>query len=339
MNIVVFTKNWLGDVIFETPAIRAIKDNFPNSYLIAITSGRCVPILEKNPYVDEVISFGEKKYEKDIFRFLKLVFYLRKLKIDRAYLFHRSLMRALIVSCAGARERIGYNTKGRSRFLTRAIPQPKKSVHRVQYFLDLLSQSGHKVLNDYQYEFYFTSDDQRRVDILLHEHGIDPRRLVAINPGANWAPKRWPPSYFRELAERLFDRFKVQIVLTGSSEDGPVADEILNHGTRASIVSLCGKTTVRELGALFSKCRLVISNDTGPLHIAAGVGANVLGIFGPTASRETAPLGRGKNVVIHYYPDGATLPWMGKKFPSPWMELISVDDVFQMIEKEKLLPA
>lgn len=337
MNIAVFTKNWLGDVIFETPAIRVIKENFPNSHLIVITPHRCVDILEENPFVDEIIAFGEKKDEKNIFRIFKLIHELKKRNIDRVYLFHRSATRARFALWSDIKERIGYDTKGRSKFLTHAVPEPQRPIHDVQYFLNLLSQTGLQVQNDYHYEFYFTPDDQRKVDLLLDNHKIDPNRLVAINPGANWIPKRWPPSYFRDLAHQLTGRFGIQIVLTGSEDDCSVANEILNQSTHKSIVSFCGKTTVRELGALFSKCRLVISNDTGPLHIAAGVGSNVLGIFGPTASRETAPLGRGKNVVIHYFPEGAQLPWIGKHFPSPWMEHISVDQVVQTIEKEKLL--
>ncbi len=333
MRIAVFTKNWLGDVIFETPAFRALKENFPDSHVIAITPRRCAEILETNPCVDEIITFEES----NIFNQLKLIYQLKKRNIDRGYLFHRSSTRARLLRWAGIRERIGYDTKGRGRFLTHPIQEPPSPVHQVQYFLNLLSASGHRVTNDYQYEFHFTPEELKKTETLLKENHLNQNRLIAMNPGANWTPKRWPPAYFRQLADRLIKRFGIQVVLTGSSEDRSVADEILNHSAPSSIVSLCGKTTVRELGALFSQCQLVISNDTGPLHIAAGVGTNVLGIFGPTASRETAPLGRGKNVIIHYFPEGASLPWFGKKFPYPWMELISVDQVFETIEKEHLI--
>ena len=337
MNIAVFTKNWLGDVLFQTPAIRTIKENFPESHLIAITPRRCIQILEANPYVDEILPFGDDNEEKNIFRQFQFIRQLKKRGIDRAYLFHRSATRARMMSWAGVKERIGYSTKGRNKFLTCAVPEPEGPIHNVQYFLDLLRSSGHKVQTDYEYQFYFKPEDLKKSEALLAEHRLDPKRLIAINPGANWEPKRWPPLYFRKLAERLVHQYGIQIVVTGSAKDKSVAEEIVNHGSQVPMVSLCGKTSVRELGALFSKCRLVISNDTGPLHIAAGVGANVLGLFGPTASRETGPLGRGKNVFIHYYPEGAKLPWKGKKFPYPWMELISVDQVLQTIEKEHLL--
>src|SRR3990167_2767526 len=103
MNIVVFTKNWLGDVIFETPAIQAIKENFPGSHLIAVTPRRCVEILEVNPNIDEVIPFDEKEDDKNIFIQLSLIRNLRKRKVERAYLFHRSITRARIAYWSGVR--------------------------------------------------------------------------------------------------------------------------------------------------------------------------------------------------------------------------------------------
>lgn len=336
MNIALFTKNWIGDVIFETPAIRTIKENFPSARLIVITSRRCVPVLEVNPYVDEVIPFDENEEDRNIFSRLKLIFHLRKRKIDKAFLFHRSITRAQIAWWGGAKERIGYDVKGKV-FLTHAIPEPVGPLHDVEYFLNLVRAAGFKMEGDYAYEFYFQEEDKRRIENLIAQNHLDLGRLVAINPGANWPPKRWPAGYFRELAERLIDRYGVQIVLTGDESDNPVAEEILNSHIHPDIVSFCGKTTIRELGALFSLCRLVISNDTGPLHVASGVGTNVVGIFGPTAPLETAPLGPGRNIIVHYAPEDTVLPWFGKEFPSPWMELITVDEVFDAIQKEQLL--
>ena len=337
MNIAVFTKNWIGDVIFETPAIRVIRENFPDAHLIAITTRRCVEVLKTNPHVNEIITFDEKEEDRSFFSKLKLVLTLRKLKIDKAFLFHRSGTRARIAYWAGAKERIGYDTKNRGSLLTHAIPEPQGPIHDVQYFLDLLRSAGLRVEGDCHYEFYFSDQDRAKAEHLIREHQLEPGRLIAINPGANWSPKRWPSAYFRELAQKLIERFDVQVVLTGSVEDQRVANEILNGKANASMVSVCGKTTIRELGALYSLCRLVISNDTGPLHVAAGVGTNVVGIFWPTQPLETAPLGSGKNVMVQYAHEGVELPWIGKDFPSPWMELISVDDVFNVIEKEKLI--
>lgn len=337
MNIALFTKNWIGDIIFETPAIRAIKENFPDAYLIAITPRRCVEVLETNPYINEIIPFDEREEGRSFISKLRLILALRKRKIEKAFLFHRSGTRARLAYWGGAKERIGYDTKKRGFFLTCAVPEPEEPVHDVQYFLNLVRSSGLRVAENCHYEFYFSETDRAKAEELIREYRLEPERLIAINPGANWIPKRWPPAHFRGLARKLIDHFGAQIVLTGNHEDLAVANEILNGESSSQIVSLCGKTTIRELGALYSFCRLVISNDTGPLHVAAGVGANVVGIFGPTQPLETAPFGSGKNVVVQYTHEGVKLPWIGKHFPSPWMELISVEDVLNAIEKEKLI--
>ena len=339
MNIAIFTKNWIGDVVFETPAIHAIKDNFPDARLIAITPKRCAEVLRVNPDIAEVVVFDDRNEDKGVISKWQLIRRLKALKIDQIYLFHRSFSRALIATFAGIRERIGYDTKGRGLLLTRAVREPSDGMHAVQYFLHLLQSTGLRVSGDYQYAFYYSEQDRLKVSSLLEKHRLDPAKLVAINPGANWLPKRWPVECFRQLAHQLVRRYGVQVAITGSKEDETLGEVIMNgDGAHSSIVSLCGKTTLCELGAFFSLCRLLVSNDSGPLHIGAGVGTNVLGIFGPTDPTLTGPLGRGRNVVVHYVPDGARVPWYGKNFPfGNWLEHISVDHVLKTIEREQLL--
>ena len=210
MNIVVFTKNWVGDVIFEMPAIRVIKENFPESRLLAVTTPRCVEVLEANPYVDEVIEFDEKGQDRTLAAKARFVLKLRKCRIDKAFLFHRSGTRARLACFAAVRERIGYNTKRRGSFLTCAVPEPEGPIHDVQYFLDLLRAAGLKVEGDYPYEFYFSQVDDERATSLLKDYGLDSENLVAVHPGANWAPKRWPAEYYRELVRRLIEKYVVQ---------------------------------------------------------------------------------------------------------------------------------
>ena len=177
MNILVFTKNWLGDVIFETPAIRTIKENFPQSHLIAITPRQCVDILEANPYVDEIIPFNNRREEKSFSSKWDLVGKLKQRRIDRAYLFHRAQEHAWIAYLTGARERVGYNTKWRSYLLTRAFPEPEGPVHDVQYFLDLIRKAGLKVEGDYPYEFYYFPEDESKAQSWLEEYHQEKPRI------------------------------------------------------------------------------------------------------------------------------------------------------------------
>jgi heptosyltransferase II len=364
MKILVFTKNWIGDVIFEMAAIRVIRENYPKAHLIAVTTPRCVPVLEACPHVNEVISFDEKGDERSLASQIRFVWQLRSKKIDQAFLFHRSGTRARMAFLAGIPKRIGYATKGRGAFLTQSIEEPEDTLHDVRYFVDLVKQAGLKSEGDYQYDFYFSKADDEKAERLIQKNNLPKGALVAVNPGANWAPKRWPTKYYAELIQKLMREYGVQVVLTGSEDDKGIVQEIIsdvsyceprevgqsNLGSQISslpavtcngggrqIVSLCGETSICELGAFYSKCELLISNDSGPMHVGTGVGTNVIGIFGPTQPLETAPMGRGKNIVVDYAPSGVTRPWIGNVFPGNWMEQISVDHVLQVIRKERLL--
>ena len=331
-------KNWLGDVVFASAAIRAIKNNYPTSKIVCLAPERCVDILKASPYVDQVIPFDERSTHRSTFAKLKLIRELRKLKFDQIYLFHRSFTRALIAFLAGAKQRIGYQTKHRSFLLTKSFTEPEQKIHSVDLFLDLVKRSGLQVASNAFYEFYFDKADLEKVKDLLSKRGIKFGRLVALNPGANWPPKRWPAERFRDLAHELARRYDVNVIVTGGKSDLDLAQTIISGVRDPRVYSLCGETNLCELGALFSLCFLVISSDSGPLHIAGGVGANVIGIFGPTDPALTGPRGRGRNVVIQHVPDSQKIPWLGKCFPkNGWMEHISVEEVLSTIEREKLL--
>ena len=330
-------KNWLGDVVFASAAIRAIKHNHPVSTIICFAPERCADILKVNPYVDRVITFDEKGPQKSLLSKIKFILEIRKLELDQIYIFHRSFTRALIAFLSGAKERIGYGTKGRSFLLTKAFTEPKEKVHSVDYFLNLVRLAGNETPSEGAYEFYFEKQNLDQVRSLLLKRGITSGRLVAIHPGANWEPKRWPLEYFSRLAHELAKQYNLRVAITGGRADLAIAEQIVSKARDARVISLCGEMNLCELGAFFSLCSLMISSDSGPLHIAGGVGTNVLGIFGPTDPAMTGPRGRGKNVVVKHVPDGEKVPWFGKKFPKSWMEEISVDQVFQTIQREKLL--
>ena len=151
--------------------------------------------------------------------------------------------------------------------------------------------------------------------------------LVALNPGGNRANKRWPAHRFAELADLLLERYGCSFIITGHRQDDALASDIMHAAKRAKPVSLCGDTHLGELGAVFSRCKLVISGDSGPLHIAAGVGTNVIALFGPTDPRLTGPIGRGKNIVIRADGEGR----------EPSMLAIEPRRVLEVVEREGLL--
>lgn len=304
-KILVFTKNWFGDVIMQTPCFRILKDNFPQSEIYAAIPAKTQWIVKDNPFINGVLTFDEKEETRSPFAKLAFINKIRKEKFTRVYLFHRSRTRAFIAWAAGIPVRVGYSVKGRGGFLTHPVPDSREPNHQTDYFVGLLKASGLHVPKQYFSEFHFSDYDAQKVEQLWDR--IIPagtKRVIALNPGANWEPKRWPVEYFAEAADLLAQDPRLEIVITGAEKDIPLAEQILKKVRKAKPVSLCGKTSLGELGALFSHCDVVITADSGPMHIASSVGVPVAALFGPTDSANTGPRGKSPALILQERANG-----------------------------------
>ncbi len=337
-KILVFTKNWLGDVIFEEPLVRTLKSRYPESEITCVTNPRCESILSANPNVDHVILFDDRERDKDIFSKFKLVLELRKKKFHKAFILHRSLSRAAIVFFAGIKERYGYDSKGRSFFLTKAIKEPTTSQHRVDYLMNILKEVGIERNEEAKYRFYFSDKDKVYVDKLLEQYRIHPNSYICINPGANWDKKRWPASYFAELIDKISEIADYNFIITGAEKDSSLAEAIMSKVKKAKPVIFCGNTDLTQLAALYSMSKFVVSADSGPSHIASGVGSPVVAIFGPTSFIETGPKGIGDVYIVANLPAGCSRPCFDEACDdNECMRTISAEVVFQEIMNRKLL--
>ncbi len=296
-RILIVNVNWRGDVLFSTPFIRALRKKYPNSFIACLVAPRCAPILENNPHLDEIIIFDEARSYRGLLGKLRLIRLLRSKHFDAAFLLHRSFTRALICCFAGIPERAGYFTKKRAFILSRSIPQPIKELHKVEYFLNIARACGIEAENK-DYEFFPSREDKDYIDELLQKNGLRMSDfLVVINPGGNWELKRWPKENFARLADRLIREKQAKIIITGAKKDISLARDIASLMEGCPFV-LCGSTTLGQLAALMGKAALVISNDSGPLHIALSQKAKVVGLFGPTSAMITGPYGRSDYTVI-----------------------------------------
>jgi len=298
-RILIFNVNWLGDVLFSSATIRNIRRNYPNSYIACIIPSRCYPILKGNPHLDEVIIFDEHDRHKGVFEKLNFISLLKKKNFDTVFLLHRSFSRALICRLAGIKQRIGHYTKKRAFLLTKKIIPPKKdSLHRIDYYLDVIEKAGLRVEDRYL-DFFFTPEDEASVNNFYQKNLLKDRDfVVAINPGGNWMPKRWPVDYWAQLADKLIDETGAKIIITGSISDLLLATKIKDAMRQAPLIA-CGVFNIKQLGALAHRVDLFITADTGPLHIANAVGAKkIIAIFGPTAQNITGPYPAINAVVL-----------------------------------------
>lgn len=286
-KILIFTPNWLGDVLFITPGLRALKEQFPSAHISCIVSPTCRDIFKNQHYVNDVIAISDRS----IVGKLKLWNALRKGSWDIGILLHRSKTRARLFKWAGIPNRMGYDTNQRKSLLSYSVSEPSKDLHKMDYLLDIFKQIGVKSVQPH-YEY--------QVPQSLFSF---PQRYVVFHPGANWAPKRWPASHYADLRRMLIQKYKISIVITGSLQDAELARIITDSSPSEAIKPLMaqvlvGKTSIPELASIFSKAWLVVAGDTGPMHLAAAVGTPVIALYGPTSPKLNGPRGKGLTKVI-----------------------------------------
>jgi heptosyltransferase-1/heptosyltransferase-2 len=330
-NILVVNVNWLGDAVFSIPFFKTLKKTYPNARLTCLCVPRVREVLEFCPYVDKIITYDEKGKHRFPWRKWKLIRYLRKEKFDAAFLLHRSMTRALMVYLAGIPLRIGYSkSKG---LLTFPVTMQAQDIHRCDYYLKVLEAYGIKV-QDRVCELRLKVQDVEALDNKLSRAGIaSGDRYVVLNAGGNWDLKRWSTDSFALLAKRLNKEFGVNIVSSGADKDRNLCQGIVKTAGVKAVV-MAGETSLGESLALYKRALAVISGDSGPLHLAHSVGADVIGIFGPTRPEITGPRGSGLCQVLFKDVGCNKAPCYHLSCTNnACMQSVTVDDVCQAFKK------
>ena len=291
MKILVVNVNWLGDVLLSTAALRALRKHYPTARLACLVPPRCRDVLQGNPYIDEIIP--DEGFWKTFWR-------VKKSGFDSAIFFHRSGSRKFLAFLAGIPARLGFqSTPRRNFFLTRTFTPPPDGTHRGDFFLELLSAMG--VASDGRAPDFFPSGEGAgELRKLLSAEGLQPSSPYAVmHPGGNWDLKRWPPRHFAEFAGLFLKAYpSMTLILCGTPPEKEIADEVLRQTASPRLISLCGKTTLDILAHLLKGARFLISNDSGPIHLAASQKTPIVGIFGPTSAALTGPVSSGPVLIL-----------------------------------------
>jgi len=308
----------IGDVLFTTALISQIKIAYPDSFLGYWCNERVGPLLEGQPLIDRVFAFSRGDAKRiarrsrleSIRRSLALWSELRRFRFDVALDFSLDHRYSLIAKTTGIKRRIGFNYKGRGRFLTDKINLTGYcGKHVIEYYLDLLGfldiipKSGEIKLAVPQAE----EGGARR---LLLASGIkegDSIVGLAIGGGASWGKeatrKQWPPESFAKLAEMLNLKAAVKVLLLGDDADRPVAAKV-KAAAGNCVIDLTGKTSLGGLAAVIAKLALLVANDGGPLHMAAALGIKTVSLFGPVDPLAYGPYpsGNKRHIVLRKSP-------------------------------------
>lgn len=295
-KILIFELNWLGDILFSFPLLRALRQAFPEAYISCAVVARYADLLAQNPWISDVHILSDSNSIMTLREKLAFVNFVKKERYDTCFFLKPSSTKTVMAMLANIPERIGFS--GKNAPLTREVDVPSGEVHRADQLLALAGAVGIEEA-DGTYEYFIDEEYEEKTDDILHSQKRGANRLVAFNIGGNWGPKKWPRENFVKLAKMLLERFgDIEIMIPGAAKDLFAAQYIVSEVGFERCYTLAGRTGLNELAVLFRRSSLVVSADSGPLHLASAVGASTIGLFGPTSGKLTGPRGRGTNIVI-----------------------------------------
>jgi len=296
VKVLVRAPNWVGDAIMALPALREVRKRFSDAEISIVARPYVAELYREQQICNELIEYDSNRAHAGISGRERLAGQIRAKKFDVALLLQNAFDAAWIAWRAGIRERIGYARDGRGLLLTKAIPVPKSGeipAHEKFYYLELLRRAGWvDALLDESFIPLSVAQDKRRngEEFLLKAGARSGVLRVAIGAGASYGlAKCWLPSRFAELASRLQSQRDADVILFGTAAEVAVSNLIAAEMRRPPI-DLTGKSAIADLPALLSQCHLFIGNDSGAMHVAAGVGLPVVAVFGSTDPFGTAPV-------------------------------------------------
>lgn len=331
MRILVVQTAFLGDVVLTLPLLQALRQLVPDAQIDLLTTPGNAPVLQGQPGLSSVLTYDKRGKQRGPCGFINIARRLRKQRYDVALSPHRSLRSALLLACSGIPRRIGFSQVLTNWAYTHTVQRPT-SGHEVDKNLQLLTpfkdpdvsfcntgapltqpspphpnplhQGGEGTLGQPgQFVIHVPPAARQRARDTLSHHGMLPGQvLVGLIPGSQWDTKRWPAEYFTQLINQLAQRAQVGIALFGGPQERSIAEAIM-AGCQTPVIDLIGQTPLQDLAAYLDCCTVVVSNDTGPMHIAAALHKPIVVLYGPT----TPALG--------FYPYGVA--WQDASVPLP----------------------
>jgi heptosyltransferase-2 len=313
----------------STPVLSNLRAAYPGACLGLVASVEAGALLRGHPHVDIL-----EVRERGSIGWWRAAKALRRRRVDWAFILPNSFQSALVAYLSGARRRTGYARDGRSALLTEPIAfWPKEKLHQVEEYLALLEGAGVPVIERLP-SLHLRPEGQAFAEGVWRASGIRPEEpILGLNPGARFgATKLWDPLRYAAVADRLAREEGARIVIFGDRQEVPLAARI-QENLKAAAVNMAGGDDLPKLAAMLRRCSVLLTGDTGPMHIAAALGTPVVALFGPTDARHTAPYGRGHTVLRR---DLFCSPCFLKRCPygHECMEELGVEEVIEAVRSK-----
>ena len=293
MKILIIQTAFLGDLILTTSFFREVKEKYKDAEIYLIVNKGTEDILADNPNITQIIPFDKSKVKNSILYFFKFIQDLRKEKFELCISPHFSHRSSLIAYFSGSKERIGYEKSGFSFLHTKKIPRPLRGKHEVDKLFSLIHDFPEKIpLSKKRPELFFRESRISKMKEFLKVYRLE-QNYIILAPSSIWETKRMPSEKFKELFNLITHNTDYPIVLIGSSKDLILCENIIDRrlpdtisstpqSDRERIFNLAGKTDLVELSYLISRAKLVVSNDSSPIHFASAHNIPTIMIYGAT---------------------------------------------------------
>ncbi len=306
-SILIVKLSAIGDVVHSIPVLEILRENFPSARIDWLIEEEAYGIIHRHTGIDHVYVSRRKSWQRrllkggerravirEIVRFMREI---RSIEYDMVIDLHGLFKSGILTGLARGKRKIGMSgaTEGGWLFLNeRPIPVDYNQ-HAIDRYLkvpeylecDLVSWKG---------DIEICEPDKKFIDRLFSSNGLSQRPVVAINPMARWDTKLWEPERFALLADRIRNELGCHVLFTGSKEDRAIIEDMSQMMEHCPF-NVAGRTSLKELAYLYTRCPVLITTDTGPMHIAAAMGCHVVALFGPTAPWRTGPYGDGHRII------------------------------------------
>lgn len=340
-HILIIKLSAIGDVVHSLPLLEVLRERFPLARIDWLVEQDASGIVEGHPCIDELFVFPRKAWlerlskkgeilsiGKQVARFVRGI---RKRRYDIVIDLQGLLKSGLLTFLARGNRKIALNNgrEGSSLFVRERVAVPSTEMHALEKYLCIARHLGVKEARWQGYIPIYDSD-KAYVDSLLRELVSD-RILIAINPMAKWETKLWEPNRFASLADLIYERLDATVIFTGSGADkAPIG--VIQSKMKTEALNLAGRMSLKQLAYFYQRCAVVISTDTGPMHIAAAMKSSmVVALFGPTSPLRSGPYGATQKVVS----SGAACSPCFKKRCNDMrcMRQITVDMVYEAVKE------
>jgi predicted lipopolysaccharide heptosyltransferase III len=300
MRVLLVRPREIGDVVFTTPAVHAVRRKFPSAHIAYLVEPHAAPVVSHNRDLDEIIVAARSRKLQSVVTDLALGRRLRTKRFDLVIDFHGGPRASLLTWLSGAPQRIGYDAPGRRWMYTQRVPRPRalRARHSVENQWDLLEPLGIARPDPARDAVRMSVDPKSHDEVVrrLSAAGVSDREhLVVIHVSAGNPFRRWPSEHFVAVASALAADPRLRVIVTSGPSELQAADQVVSAARSAlspdagrRIVS-AGEFTLSELRALFDRTAVFIGGDSGPLHIAATTTVPIVGLYGPTTPARSAP--------------------------------------------------